>query len=220
MLSSIFHHYIQRTKTLYLYGIQTPTINSKLIFPQVKTLALVHCSRDSIQTLLSPTHFPNLKTIHYLSAHPGMVDIHRTLPSSVSWVFPNRNYIFYQCMLEAGHGHIDSTLVRRYVHRIYKNNARMEVDILLPELGVYKGSYYRTQFTRYLSAPYHPVQHNYLLLDTLFTGLASPDLKDDDTNDRPKTPMQNYIDDKITNDFFERIMEDCEKEEKLIKNIL
>jgi hypothetical protein len=218
MLSSIFHHYIQRTKTLCLYGIQNPTIHSKLIFPQATTLALVHCSRDSIQHILSPTHFPNLKTIHYLSAHPGKVDIYRTLPSSVSWVFPNQNYIFYQCMMEAGIGHIDPSLVRRYVHRIHRNNGRTEVDLILPELGVYKGPYYRIQFARYLSSPYHPVQHNYLLLDTLFTGLASPDLKEDVTNDHPKSPMQSYIDDKITNDFFEGIMNDCEKEEKLIKN--
>jgi hypothetical protein len=215
MLSSIFHHYIHRTKTLCLYGIQTPTIYSKLIFPQATTLALVHCSRDSIQHLLSPTHFPNLKTIHYLSAHPGKVDIYRMFPSSVSWVFPNRNYLFYQCMMEAGLGHIDPSLVRRYIHRIHRNHTRMEADLLLPDFGVYKGSYYRAQFTQYLSAPYHPVQHNYLQFDTLFTGLSRQDVSDD-TNHHT-SPIQNYIDDKITNDFFEGIMIDCEKEEKLNK---
>lgn len=213
MLSSIFHHYIQRTKNLCLYGIGEQKINSKLIFPQASIVTLINCKREGINQFLKPEIFPNVKVIHYLSAHPGQIDLYRRFNSSVSWVFPNRNYIFYECMMEAGLGHIDPTLIRRYICRVHMSTGkRMEADLLLPELGVYKSSYYRVQLSRYLSEPYHPKQHNYLLLDTLFTGLASPDLCETPST-TSKTSLQHYQDERVSNEFFEGLMLDSKNDE-------
>lgn len=212
MLSSIFHHYIQRTKTVCLYGIHQTPIASKLIFPQATTVAVINCSRDGVQDMLIPRHFPNVKTIHYLSAHPGKVDIYRSFHPSVSWVFPNRDYAFYRCMIEAGKGVSNPQLTARYIRKVYKRQNKMEVDLYLPGFGAYRGGVYRAQFLKYLTTPYHPIQHNYSGLDTLFTGLSEEkDKEEEDVS--PQSAIQNYVEEKIAREFFEGIMEECVKDE-------
>ena len=156
MTSSLIPYHIQQTSHLCLYRLCKKPIPPTLFFPKVKTLALIHCSGAGISNILRPSIFPNLSEVHYLSAHPGSFDLHTQFKPSVSWVFPNLRYPFYQCMFEAGHGRVENQLIRTYVQQFVKFPRGAEMMLYLPGYDVMAGSEYTRHLRQYLYQPkYH-----------------------------------------------------------------
>ena len=104
-LYSVFN----KTPTLCFYRYQN-SYPLRGVFPHVQTLSLIHCTQ--ITSLLQSSVFPNLRTIHYLSAPPKEL-----IPDALhfKWVFPSLVHPFYSGMMEAGIGRIDETLITTYV---------------------------------------------------------------------------------------------------------
>lgn len=176
-MSSIFTAYLQQSRTVVLYRLPG-TIRPSAIFPYATTVAVVDCAPLAIERMLCRTIFPHLQNIHYLSGHPGRVDIHRAV-EGCRWVFPRHDYLFYQTMIEGGWGHADSRLIPTYIDRVHGAG----MDLRLPTLGVYPGmnGYVRGDHTQqvtgyhwhlmeFLHTPYRPVQG---VLADAFEGIES-----------------------------------------------
>jgi hypothetical protein len=165
MMSSIFTAYLQQTRTVVLYRLPG-TIRPCALFPYATTVALVDCAPQAVERMLDFRIFPKLQNIHYLSGHPGRVDIHRAV-TGCSWVFPRHEYLFYQTMIEGGWGRADGRLIPTYVDRVHGGG----MDLRLPIIGVYPGmsGYIRGDYTQlvtgyhwhlmeFLHTPHRPVQ--------------------------------------------------------------
>jgi hypothetical protein len=151
---------------------------------------------------LTPERFPNLKTIHYLSAHPGQIDLYKRFSKPIDWVFPNRDYIFYSCMVEAGKGRIDNSMFHRYLHRIHIRPRGMEVELIIPGHGVYNGENYHRQLVNYLERSYTPASH-----------IPHSNTKNESIT-LPSDSISVFLREKMEMDFHDEIMKDCMKEEK------
>jgi hypothetical protein len=124
----------------------------------VKTVALIHCSSAGISNILRPSIFPNLSEVHYLSAHPGRVDLYTQFKKPISWVFPNLSYAFYDCMVQAGQGRVENQLIRTYIHQFVKFPRVAEIMLHLPGYDVVNGSEYVRHLRQYL---YQSNRHRY-----------------------------------------------------------
>jgi hypothetical protein len=124
-------------------------------FPNVTTLAVIRCSHRVIPDLITPRHFPNLETIHYLSLHPGSFTLHREIDSSVRWVFPAVDYPFYESMVNAGYGSYDSQLITRYIPSFYRANGRIAFRLQLPEYFMMDGPIYKRALFEYMYMNQH-----------------------------------------------------------------
>ena len=149
MISSAFASYLQRTRNVCLYRLGGSHL-PPLCFPRATTVTLIHCGPEAVNQMLSPSIFPNLRSIHYLSAHPGQVDVYRRFPNA-TWLFPNQKYLFYNYMVEAGHGMVEHRLIRTYVHRFFPDGNHVELN--LPGYGLYLGEWYQSQLQAYLNDP-------------------------------------------------------------------
>ena len=185
-----FSHFLHHTNHLCLYRL---SCSPSLYFPNVSTLALIRCSEEGVHTILKPTIFPNLKRIHYLSLHPGDPAIYKRFPKSVSWVFPTRPYHFYDCMVSAGLGKKDPTLISTYIASSKLINEQMEFDLHIPEYGILDGEVYRAQFGKNEVPFAIPEKITY---NPRHFSLAHH-------------PFQQYYQKKIDNDFFEQLITDC-----------
>ena len=152
MMSAIFRSYLQQTNTMCMFRLGAHPVYPTLSFPHVRTVALIDCSPNGIRQILTHRRFPHLKTVHYLSAHPGRVDIYNRFSQRIDWVFPNQKHPFYGCMIEAGKGRVDPKLIRTYIYDVQGE----EVELNLPGYGVYSGRSYHTKLLRYLQTPYTP----------------------------------------------------------------
>lgn len=190
MRSVIFH------PTLCLFRIQSEALSPVMCFPHVHAVSLIHCSRKGVSNVLTPERFPNLKTVQYLSAHPGQADIHRRFSKKIEWIFPHRNYAFYDCMMEAGLGRIDPQLLHRYLYqlRLHPYKARLN----LPGYGICDGEQYRSQMIRFLQkACIQPIIHYTTPYGNYDNSLSA------------------YMNERKERDYFKMIMDDCEAEEKI-----
>lgn len=153
MVLSLIPYHVQQTSHLCLYRLCKKPIPSTLFFPKVKTVALIHCSSAGISNILRPSIFPNLSEVHYLSAHPGRVDLYTQFKKPISWVFPNLRYAFYDCMIQAGQGRIENALIHTYIHQFikYPNGAKMMIH--LPGYDVVNGSEYMRHLRPYIYRP-------------------------------------------------------------------
>jgi hypothetical protein len=151
---NIFTHYFQRARHLCVYQYQLQqALPIELIFPYTTRLTLIDCSRLGISNLLYPHRFPKLEQIHYLSGHPGTYTIHNRFPTSVQWVFPNRDYSFYNCMLEAGFGTKSDTIVAEHIYSISIHNNITSFDIHIPGYGRKEGLLYKKHMNDYFYRP-------------------------------------------------------------------
>ena len=200
MLSAIFHSYVRKSATLCLYQAGDHYLAPHLVFPHVQTVALIHCSRNGVKNVMTPSRFPNVKTVHYLSAHPGQVDLYRRFPSTIDWVFPNSKYIFYKCMINAGKGRVDPALINKYVYRMIEN----DIHIKLPGYGTYIGRQYRTQLNKYLEREYVP--------SNPLVGPFVPINEEDDGH----TALSQFLKEQKEIDFFNLIMSTCAEEDNTI----
>jgi hypothetical protein len=200
------YSYLQHSKNVCLYKIGSQPFTPQLSFPNATTATLIHCTREGVHRLLSPSFFPNLRTVHYLSAHPGQVDIYRRFSKPLHWLFPNRMYDFYNAMIEAGHGHVQNRLIRSYIHQFDSNGAQLN----LLGYGVHDASTYHKKLLHYLQ--HLPQSSSYEL-----------PLPDENEFDNPhfecggsQGSVHEYIQQRMESDFFKSVMEDCEKEESRI----
>jgi hypothetical protein len=150
-----------------------------------------------------------MREVHYLSAHPGQIDIYQRFSKPISWVFPNSEYIFYKCMIEAGLGRVENRLISTYIHSVDQDQTQIYADLCIPDYGMTIGEPYRARLHHYLQYQHYPLtselEHDHL------HGEPEPFDYQDDT----RHPfLQDYTD----SIFFNAIMEECEKEEIVIKN--
>lgn len=151
---NIFTYYFQRARHLSVY--QYEKLNDlpiELIFPYVTKLTLIDCSRLGISYLLQPQRFPKLEQIHYLSGHPGCYYIYKRFPESVKWIFPNRDYAFYNCMLEAGLGYKSNTIITENIYSASVKNRITSFDIHIPGYGCINGPMYKKHMDDYFQHP-------------------------------------------------------------------
>ena len=151
---NLFTYYFQRTRHLCVY--QYSKLNSlphTLIFPCVKRLTLIDCSPLGVSHILCSKRFPNIQYIQYLSGHPGSYDIHERFPRSVKWIFPNRDYAFYNCMLEAGHGWKSSTLITENIYSKSIKKGVPSFDVHLSGYGRRDGLFYKQHMYDYFYQP-------------------------------------------------------------------
>ena len=198
-----FLWHFQRTQHLCVYQyFKTNPLPSTLFFPYVTKLTLIDCSRNGVSHLLFPERFPQLKQIQYLSGHPGIYDIHQRFPKSVSWVFPNRDYAFYNCMVQAGFGKKNNDLILSYIMG-QKIKDKMYFDIHVPGYGYTDGDWYQTHMHQYFQDP------NVL---TLPSNELLPCKNDEqhhlDYLRRTAHPIQLYERYLLEQDFFAHIMKD------------
>lgn len=154
-LSTEFVKHIESTKDLCIYRFGVFSIPQSVIFSNARYLTLINCSKTGISNILNPEIFPNINTINYLSTNSDR-DLHTRFPSDVKWVFPDKNYDFYNFMVELGYGKKDSNIIKEYIHnkRILdgKNgfDISYEVDINVPNYGIVNGTWWQSQFYEYL----------------------------------------------------------------------
>jgi len=219
MLSYHFHTYLQKTRNVCLYRISSKqTYFPTLFFPQATTVTLIHCSRNAVERLLNPVIFPNLSTVHYLSANPGKVDLYNRFNKPVRWLFPNRDYAFYNCMIEAGHGRVENRLIRNYIYNMRHYTNRIEVDLNLPGYGVCTGSDYHKQLRSYLEFFYMPsYRDQYLPEFSLETTDVDPfDYHPHFDCGDASNSLDYVLKEQMEKAFFKEIMKDCEKEDRNI----
>ena len=206
MISNTFIKYITRTSNACIYQFGNQQISPTLQFPNVRIVTLINCSREGVNRILKPSIFPNIREVHYLSAHPGQVDIYQRFSRPISWVFPNSDYIFYKCMIQAGWGRVENRLISTYIHstELYQN--QLYADLIVPQYGLTIGESYRTRLHHYLQYQHYPftsqLEHDHI------HGEPEPIDCNDIYDERP-TILQDHTD----SIFFNAIMEECERED-------
>ena len=155
-LSNEFVKHIETTNDVCLYRFNVFPIPRSVIFSNAKYLTLINCSKTGISNILNPDIFPNIHTINYLSTNPDKNLLHTRFSSHVNWIFPDKNYDFYNFMTEMSYGKKDSNIIQKYIHnkRIIdgKNgfDISYDVDINIPDYGIVNGTWWQSQFYEYL----------------------------------------------------------------------
>jgi hypothetical protein len=156
-LSNGFKKYIENAHNLCIYKLGSQYVASNIFFPNANVLTLINCHKNGVSNILNRDRFPNLNRVNYISVRPYEENIHKRLPSSVEWVFPDKNYDFYNAMVERGLGKKSSTLIRDYVATKTvidgKNgfDISFQFDLNIPDYGIVNGEWWRRQFQLYLN---------------------------------------------------------------------
>jgi hypothetical protein len=156
-LNAKFVNHIETTSNLCLYKSHFLNIPNSIIFTNANEVTLINCSRDGINSLLTPKVFPNLTSINYMSMHPGDYDIYKRFNRCVKWSFPDVSYNFYISMMAIGVGRKDSSLIKKYI--ILKKmidgtdmfDISYEMDLNIPGFGITNGNWYKLQFDEYIN---------------------------------------------------------------------
>lgn len=155
-LSPNFCRYIQNTHNVCIYKLGYCYIPPSVTFPKAKTVTLINCNKMGVDNILKHEIFPNIENIHYLSLHPANYDIYQRFNKSVKWIFPNKNYDFYNFMELIGHGRKNSTLIDKYVlnKKVIEGDSTFDIsytfDLNIPGLGFVNNDWYKNQFYEYL----------------------------------------------------------------------
>lgn len=155
-LSNDFVKHINSTHNICIYKLGTHYIPNNIIFPKADTITLINCNRNGILNILSPTIFPNLSKVNYISADPGDFKIYERFNDKINWIFPNKTYEFYDFMVKSGRGTKDSELIKKYLinKKIIdgKNgfDISYEFDLNISEYGIVNGNWWQSQFYEYL----------------------------------------------------------------------
>lgn len=211
MISNTFLKYITRTSNVCIYQFGKQKISPTLQFPHARTVTLINCGREGINRILTPSIFPNMREVHYLSAHPGQVNIYQRFSRPISWIFPNSDYIFYKCMIESGLGRVENRLICTYIDSIDQDQKKIYAELCLPDYGLTIGEPYRIRLHHYLRYQYYPLtselEHDYIY--------GEPEPFDCHNLHDTRPP---FLQDYTNSIFFNAIMDECEKEEIAIKN--
>ena len=218
MVSSTILYHLQRTSNICLYQIGNGklAVPASLFFPMARTVTLIHCTPEGVSGILQPSIFPNLDQVHYLSAHPGSFDIHKRFRKPITWLFPNYQYDFYRCMIEAGFGKVENRLIRTYIHKFTEYSNGFQVDINLPGIGYTDGMWYKQQIQNYFSQKkLHtclvqtvPDEYSYLYTPNPYV-FDEPDPYFECGS--PQDSIHAYVQQNMEADFFKHIMKDVKK---------
>jgi hypothetical protein len=159
-LCNIFSHYIENTNNVIIYKLGSHHLPSNIQFPKADTTTLINCTKEGIFNILTPNTFPNLKQVNYLSTHPGNYNIGQRF-SNVKWEFPDKDYDFYDYMINRGYGKKNIHLLSSYL----KNKRMIDgqnghdisfyFDILISDFyasdkhSIIEGEWLRNQFYEY-----------------------------------------------------------------------
>jgi len=155
-LSKEFRNHIDTTHNLCIYKLGSHYIPENLIFSKAKTVTLINCNKNGILNILTPTIFPNLSKVNYLSADPGDFKIYERWNDNLKWVFPNKSYEFYDFMVKSGRGRKDVNLIKEYVasKKIIDGKNGFDIsfhfELNIPGFGITDGEWWRSQFYEYL----------------------------------------------------------------------
>ena len=176
-LSTEFINHIKSTNNLCIYKLGAHYIPQNVIFPKTDTITLINCNKEGIQNILTPTIFPNLNKINYLSANPGNYLIFDRFKNDIKWVFLNKKYDLYNYMVEAGRATKDSNIIREYIANKKIIDGKNEFDISfhfdlnIPGFGITDGEWWRSQFYEYLVKQQNINNHKYCMYPGEFGSL-------------------------------------------------
>lgn len=154
-LSKEFIEHVETTNNLCIYKLGSHYIPQNIFFPNAKAVTLINCSESGILNILNPKAFPNLNTINYLSRGTSYT-VHDRFKSDIRWIFPDKNYEYYDNMVKSGYGKKDPELIKRYIKNKTivdgKNgfDISFRFDLNIPGYGIINGEWYQTQFYEYL----------------------------------------------------------------------
>jgi len=160
-LSQKIINHIENTSNLVIYKLGEHHIPSNIFFPKAYEITLINCSRMGVFNILTPHTLPNLQKINYLSAHPGNFNIYKRFNhdiksnKSVMWIFPSKEYDFYNYILSKNIGIKENQLINRYlknkkiVDGVNGFDISFYFDIDVPGYGLVEGEWYRNQFYEY-----------------------------------------------------------------------
>jgi hypothetical protein len=154
-LSYEFINHIHSANNLCIYKLGLYHVPENIIFPKAKSITLINCNKHSILSILTPTIFPNLSSVNYLSADPGDFKIYERFNNNTKWIFPNKTYEFYDFMVKNGRGRKDSDLIKTYItnKKIIDGNNGFDIsfqfDLNIPGFGIVDGEWWRSQFHEY-----------------------------------------------------------------------
>ena len=114
-LSNEFINHIDSTHNICIYKFGSYNIPNNVIFPKAESITLINCNKVGILNILTPSIFPNLTKVNYLSTDPGNFKIYERFNNDIKWTFPNKTYKFYDFMVKIGRGTKDSELIKKYV---------------------------------------------------------------------------------------------------------
>ena len=180
-LSKEFITHIESVPNLCMYKLGSHYIPDNVIFPKAESVTLINCSHQGILNILTPTVFPNLSKVNYLSADPGDFKIYERWNDSLKWVFPNKSYEFYDFMVQSGRGKKDNNLIKEYVanKKIIDGKNGFDIsfhfDLNIPGFGITDGEWWRSQFYEYLVNK----QNTMASKDCMYPGEASK-IQDDE----------------------------------------
>jgi hypothetical protein len=160
-LSTQLIKYIENTPNVIIYKLGEHHIPSNIFFPNAKEVTIINCNKLGVFNILSPYIFPNIKRINYLSAHPGNFNIYTRFNHDIKsndcikWVFPNKEYDFYDYIIRKKIGSRDNSLINIYLKnkKVIDGTNGFDIsfyfDIDLPNFGLVEGEWYRNQFYEY-----------------------------------------------------------------------
>jgi len=150
-----FIKYIDSTNNLCIYKLDSQYIPKNIIFPKADTVTLINCNKNGILNILTPSIFPNLSNINYLSTNPGDLKIYERFNNNINWIFPNKSYDFYDYMVKSGRGRKDSELINKYITSTKfidgKNcfDISFHFELNIPGFGIVDGEWWRVQLYEY-----------------------------------------------------------------------
>jgi hypothetical protein len=166
ILSPHFIKHIENTTNVCIYKLDSYKIPDNIIFSNAKAVTLINCNSSGVTNILKSSIFPNIHRINYLSSNPGN-NLDVRFPHSVEWIFPNKDYDFYNFMVMSGKGRKDPTLIKEYIANKIMIDGKNEFDISfkldlnIPEFGVTNGDWWRSQFYEYLVKKENETKNNY-----------------------------------------------------------
>jgi hypothetical protein len=173
-LSTLFVKHIENTTDLCIYKLGMYAIPNNLYFPKANTLTLINCSNGVIN-ILHPSIFPNLNTINYLSTATRLGLLNNRFSSNVKWNFPNKNYDYYNCMVQMGSGKKDPELINKYIKDKKLVNGKSNFDISyefnlnVPNYGIVNGEWWKRQFEEYLNYKDMLLKSSPQIVDNIYT---------------------------------------------------
>ena len=87
----------------------------------------------------------------------GNYAFHHRFTPNTKWVFPDKNYEYYNFMVEMGYGKKDPELLKRYIanKKIVDGKSGFDIsyefDLNIPDYDIVNGEWWRTQFYEYLA---------------------------------------------------------------------
>ena len=125
-----------------------------IFFPNATSITFINCNNRGIENILYPKYFPNVNRINYLSYSYNNI-IHKRFENRIEWVFPNKDFEYFNYMVEAGYGRKDDTILKTYITN-KKNMCQngfditYDYDIIIPDYGIINSELLRLYFYKYL----------------------------------------------------------------------